>query len=196
MLRQTFVLLVPVVSILLAQNAPHPISGGFALPNGWRITPLGKSIPTEDLVLDALATPDGRGVIALHAGFNPHGLLLVDTNTREAVERVALDTAWHGMAWGPGGKMLYVSGGNATGKRTHNRAAIYAFEYRDGRLSEKATSSLEETIDKGQIYWSGMAHHPRKNLLFAATWAWATRLDRLSSSILRLESCCGASRWS
>jgi YVTN family beta-propeller protein len=176
MLRKTLVLFLPVVSILLAQGPqreqPHPNPDGFALPNGWRITPLGKSIPTEDLVLDTLATPDGRGVIALHAGYNPHGLLLIDTKTREAVERVALDTAWHGMAWGPGSapdvKTLYVSGGNATGKRTHSRAPIYAFEYRNGRLSEKATSTLEETIDKEQIYWSGMARHPRKNLLFAA----------------------------
>jgi len=172
MLRKTLVLFLPVISILLAQGPqreqPHPIPDGFALPNGWRITPLGKSIPTEDLVLDTLVTPDGRGVIALHAGYNPHGLLLIDTKTREAVERVALDTAWHGMAWSRDGHQLYVSGGNATGKRTHSRAPIYAFEYRNGRLSEKATSTLEETIDKEQIYWSGMAHHPRKNLLFAA----------------------------
>lgn len=168
MLRKPLVLLLPVVSILLAQNGPHPIADGFALPNGWRITPLGKSIPTEDLVLDTLSTADGRGVIALHAGYNPHGLLLIDTKTREAAERVPLPTAWHGMAWGAGGKTLYVSGGNATGKRTHTRAPIYAFDYRDGRLSQKPASTLEETIAPEGIYWAGMAHHPRKDLLFAA----------------------------
>jgi len=87
MLPKPLVLLLPVVSILLTQNAPHPTSDGFALPNGWRITPLGKSIATEDLVLDTLATPDGRGVIALNAGYNPHGLLLIDPKTRRQRHR-------------------------------------------------------------------------------------------------------------
>ena len=32
---------------------PQPIPGGFDLPNGWRITPAGKSIAgTEDMVLE------------------------------------------------------------------------------------------------------------------------------------------------
>src|SRR5258708_3433528 len=52
---------------------PQPISGGFDLPNGWRITPAGKSIvDTEDMVLKMVVAPDGRAVIATHAGYNPH----------------------------------------------------------------------------------------------------------------------------
>jgi hypothetical protein len=49
------VCLAAAASLLFAQEKPHAIEGGFALPNGWRITPLGKSISTEDLVLDTLA---------------------------------------------------------------------------------------------------------------------------------------------
>lgn len=98
-LSDKFVLALALVSILLGQEKPHPIAGGFALPNGWRITPLGKAIPTEDLVLDTLVSKDGRSVIALHAGYNPHGLMVVDTKTGEAVQRIPLETAWHGMAW-------------------------------------------------------------------------------------------------
>jgi len=157
-----------VLAPLCAQDKPQPIPGGFALPNGWRLTPLGKSIPTEDLVLDTVASPDGRVVVALNAGYNQHGLTVIDTRTEEAVQHIALETAWHGMAWSPDGKKLYVSGGNATGKRTHYRAPIYVFEYRDGRLSDKPAARLEETIDMADLYWSGMAHHPRKNLLYAA----------------------------
>ncbi len=151
-----------------AQDKPHPFPGGFALPNGWKITPLGKSIPTEDLLIDAAATPDGRAVIALHAGYNPHGLVLIDTATEQAVQRIPLDTVWHGIAWSPDGKKVYISGGNATGKRTHTRAPVYIFDYRGGRLSEKPSGKLEGDLDMADTYWSGLAHHPRKNLLFAA----------------------------
>jgi hypothetical protein len=44
---------------LLAQ-APHPIPNGYSLPNGWRITPLGKAIPTEDLILNLTASLDEK----------------------------------------------------------------------------------------------------------------------------------------
>lgn len=153
---------------LSQQNVPHPIPGGYALPNGWRITPLGSAVDTEDLVLNTIAAPDGRAVIALHAGYNPHGLVVIDTKTEKAVQRIPLPTAWLGMAWSPDGKRLFVSGGNAVGKRTHTRAPIYIFDYHDGRLSDKPSGTLEETIDMTQIYWSGLAHHPKKNILYAA----------------------------
>jgi YVTN family beta-propeller protein len=161
-------LILALASLLLSQEKPHAIPGGFALPNGWKITPLGKTIPTEDLVLNTVAAPDGRAVIALHAGYNQHGLVVVDTKTEQAVQRIPLPAVWLGMAWSPNGKRLYVSGGNATGKRTRNRAPIYIFDYQGGRLSEKPVGSLEETIDMTRIYWSGLAHHPKRNILFAA----------------------------
>jgi YVTN family beta-propeller protein len=163
-----FVIPFALASALLAQDLPHALPGGYALSNGWRITPLGKSIPTEDLVLNTVTSPDGRAVVALHGGYNPHGLVVVDTRTEQAVERIPLPTAFLGMAWSPDGQKLYVSGGNATGKNTHARAPIYIFDYHDGRLSEKPVGTLEETIDMKEIYWSGLVHHPHKHLLFAA----------------------------
>ena len=39
------------LTFLLNAQPPHPIPGGFSLPNGWRITPVGKAINTEDLIL-------------------------------------------------------------------------------------------------------------------------------------------------
>jgi YVTN family beta-propeller protein len=163
-----FVLSLTLASLLLSQDTAHPQQGGYALPNGWRIAPIGKSIPTEDLVLNTVTAPDGRAVVALHGGYNPHGLVVIDTRTEEAVQRIPLPTAFLGMAWSPDGKKLYVSGGNATGKKTPERAPIYVFDYRDGRLSGKPAGTLEESIDMKQLYWSGLAHHPHKHLLFAA----------------------------
>src|SRR5262245_17552246 len=89
------------ISLLLAQEKPHPIPGGYALPNGWRITPLGKAIPTEDLIADTVVSPDGRAVIAVHAGYNPHGMVVIDAKTEEAAQRIPLASAWHGTAWSP-----------------------------------------------------------------------------------------------
>src|SRR6266446_6628840 len=59
------VLFVPLLAIMFAQG-PHPIPGGYDLPNGWRITPVGKAIHTEDLILNLVASKDERIVVALH----------------------------------------------------------------------------------------------------------------------------------
>ncbi|MBL8290725.1 MAG: hypothetical protein JNN08_02750, partial [Bryobacterales bacterium] len=67
------------LALSLFAQLPKPTSDGYFLPNGWRITPLGKAIPTEDMLLNLLPSPDGKVVVALHGGFNPHGLVVVDT---------------------------------------------------------------------------------------------------------------------
>jgi YVTN family beta-propeller protein len=155
----------------LAQpEPPHSTPDGYALPNGWKITPPSHVIPTEDMVLKIVTSPDDRVLIASHSGYNPHGLVVADEKSEEAVQRIRVKTTWLGMAWSPDGKTLYVSGGNANGKKriSASLAPIYEFSYKDGKLSEASTGELNETIDKSQVWWSGMAYHPRKSLLYAA----------------------------
>ncbi len=149
-------------------QAPHPIPGGYSLPNGWRITPIGKAIPTEDLILNLSGSPDGQVVIAQHGGFNPHGLMVIDTKTEEAVQRIGLRSAWLGLAWAHDGKKLYVSGGNAAHPSHPEVAPIYVFDYANGRLSEKPSAEWRDVLPANRVYWSGVAMHPKKNLLYAA----------------------------
>jgi YVTN family beta-propeller protein len=166
-----FLGLLPTLSSPVAAQLPHAIPGGFDLANGWRITPAGKAIGTEDMVLKLVTAPDGRVVIASHSGYNPHGIVVIDTRTQESVQRIPLKSTWMGLAWSGEGKRLYVSGGNANsseGAGGPSRAPIYEFSYANGRLSEHPTGQLDETIPLDKIYWSGLAYHPRKNLLYAA----------------------------
>jgi YVTN family beta-propeller protein len=144
---------------------PGPIDGGYLLPNGWRITPIGKSVPTEDLILNMVLSPDKKCVIATHGGYNTHGLVVLDAKTGNDIQRITLPTTWFGLAWNPSGRNLYVSGGN---DRKGVPAPIYVFEYANGRLSDAPVSTMTDTVDPAQISWSGLAYHPRKNLLYAA----------------------------
>ena len=150
---------------------PKYIPGGFDLPNGWRITPAGKSIATiEDLVLNLVVSPDGRIVIASHSGYLPHGIDVFDTKTQKLTQHIELKTTWLGMTWSPDGHTLYVSGGNATGAKNiaGSAAPIYEFSYADGRLSEKPTGGLVETADPTTVWWSGVAYLPSRHWLYAA----------------------------
>ena len=98
---------------LVAQKT-QPLPNGYALPNGWRITPIGKAIPTEDMLLGLLPSPDGKVVI--------------DIATEQAKQRIPLRSAFLGLSWNPAGDKLYVSGGNANGRRA-TLAPIYVFGY-------------------------------------------------------------------
>ncbi len=155
-------------ALLLAQT-PHPIAGGFSLPNGWRITPAGKAIHTEDLILNLTQSKDERAVIAQHGGSNPHGLMVIDAATQEPVQRLGLQSAWLGLAWSHDGSKLYVSGGNASGTRHSDGVApIYVFDYKGGRLSEKPSAEWRDNLPAGDVYWTGIAIHPKRSLLYAA----------------------------
>jgi YVTN family beta-propeller protein len=149
---------------------PHPTQDGYALPNGWAITPPGRFVATEDMVLKLITSPDDHLVIASHSGYNPHGLVVADQRSEEALQRIKLKTTWLGMTWSPDGHTLYVSGGNANGKKkiSSTLAPIYELSYSDGKLSEEPTGRLDETIDKSKVWWSGLAYHPKKDLLYAA----------------------------
>ena len=161
-------ILVPLISCMLLAQAPHPISNGYSLPNGWRITPAGKAIDTEDLILNLTGSPDGKVVIEQHGGFNPHGLMVINAKTEEAVQRIGLRSAWLGLAWSHEGGKLFVSGGNASHPSHPAVAPIYVFDYANGRLSEKPAAEWRDTLPAGEVYWSGLAMHPRMNLLYAA----------------------------
>lgn len=170
-LRLTFLVILtvftfPTLAILQFQS-PGPTEEGYLLPNGWRITPVGEVVHMEDLILNIVPTPDNRAVVALHSGYNPHGLVVIDGKTDEAVQRIPLPTSWLGLAWHPDGSKLYVSGGNNSSNKGI-RAPIYVLDYKDNRLSEEPSATFMETVAPTEIYWSGLVHHPAENLLFAA----------------------------
>jgi YVTN family beta-propeller protein len=150
---------------------PKAIPGGFDLPNGWRITPAGKSIADiGDLVLKMVTAPDGRAVIAVNSGYLPHGLSVIDPRTHKIVQQVAIKSTWLGLAWSPDGHTLYVSGGNANGEKKEkpSLAPIYEFAYQNGRLNPESIAVLNETLPMDKVWWSGIARHPTQPLLYAA----------------------------
>lgn len=153
------------------KRLPKHFADGSDLPNGWRITPAGKAVgEVGDLVMNLVSSPDGRVIISVNSGFLPHALDVFDANTHQRLQHIDLASTWLGMTWSSDGHTLYVSGGNASGakNKTQAIAPIYEFSYSNGRLSEQPTGKLVETTDPKQVWWSGLAYHSGKHLLYAA----------------------------
>lgn len=147
---------------------PGVTEDGYFLPNGWKLTPPEKSVPTEDLPLNLVNAPDGKAMVAVHGGYNRHGLVVMKSKSGELVQEISVPTAGMGLAWHPNGKKLYVAGANS--KRKDKRAPVYVFGYRDGRLSETPVTTFtdDQPVDPSELLWWGLAHHPNKDLLYAA----------------------------
>ncbi len=165
-------------------------ANAYRLPNGWSISPIGKGIETGDLVLHIVNTPDGKHMIALNSGYNQHELTVFKIDSAKVVERISLPTSWMGMAWSPDGRTLYVSGGNDWGGKS---APLHVFSYSpagDPFLTRQnipvfvetfegmAGDDLQEVrglpIETGapnlgeNVFWSGLLHHPTRDILYAA----------------------------
>src|SRR5882724_8860459 len=80
------------------------------LPNGWRISPAGRHLTVGDLPLAMVESADGRYVIVSSNGWSKPALTVIDARNMYVKSKLTIDHAWLGLAWGPGGRMLYSSG--------------------------------------------------------------------------------------
>lgn len=86
----------------------------FTLPNGWRLTPAGKSIQLPgDMPGNILVTSDGKHALVNTSGFHDHSLNLIDLETGRLQQSLILPQAWLGLAMSSSDEIL-LSGGRVT----------------------------------------------------------------------------------
>ena len=161
----------PIGEATTALPGPLPAGNGFDLPNGWRVTPAAMPVADlNDLILKMLPSKDGKVIVALHSGYQPHGLSVIDATTHKVVQEVPLKSSWLGLSWSADGKTLYVSGGNANGekKEAASLAPIYALSYANGRLTPEPAARFTDKLPTEQTWWSGVRADPRRGLVWAA----------------------------
>jgi sugar lactone lactonase YvrE len=80
------------------------------LPNGWKISPVGQHFTVGDLPMNMVVSPDGDHVIVTNNGYSQPNLVVYDHTKQITRERVALESAWLGLAFHPDGERLFSSG--------------------------------------------------------------------------------------
>ncbi len=111
-----------VAPLLRSSHMMHPKSGlpiivpgkdgdVTTLFNGWKISPAGRPIGTNDFLLGGAFSPDGKTLAIANAGYNSHAIHLIDVATEKEIASLGVLRTWNGIAWAPDGKRIYASGG-------------------------------------------------------------------------------------
>lgn len=84
----------------------------FILPNGWTVSPVGRSLPLGDLPLNIALSRSGKWMAVTNNGQSIQSIQLLDPKLEIEKDRVVVDKAWYGLKFSQDEKFLYASGGN------------------------------------------------------------------------------------
>ena len=82
------------------------------LPNGWHLSPAGKSLPLGDLPLNLALSASKKYMAVTNNGQSVQSLQLIDTRTEKILDNEIIPVSWYGLKFSSDEKFLYASGGN------------------------------------------------------------------------------------
>ncbi len=105
-----FFVLIPLISV--AQSTAGLKSRQVTLPNGWKLSPAGRSLPLGDLPLNLIVSPRKKYLAVTNNGQSVQSIQLIDIKSEKILSTVVIDKSWFGLAFSADEKFLYASGGN------------------------------------------------------------------------------------
>jgi YVTN family beta-propeller protein len=107
-------IIIPAFILLLLSCNPLPQleKNRVLLPNGWSLTPVGKSLPLGDLPLNMAVSSSSKWIAVTNNGQSVQSIQLIDARHDKILDSVIVDKSWYGLKFSADEKHLYASGGN------------------------------------------------------------------------------------
>jgi YVTN family beta-propeller protein len=99
-----------IILIVLAKTAAA--QSPVTLPNGWKLSPAGKSLPLGDLPLNIAVSASKKLMAVTNNGQSKQSLQLIDVKSEKILDNIIIAKSWLGLAFSNDAKYLYASGGN------------------------------------------------------------------------------------
>ncbi|MCY2976186.1 MAG: beta-propeller fold lactonase family protein [Planctomycetota bacterium] len=149
-----------------------PTQTGFLLPNGWHLTPAGRHIVTNDLVLNLIPLSDGRRALASCDGFNEHYLGLFDLADGKLLSKQSVTQSWFGLQVSKDEKKIWWSGGGAGDLHLfdlneQSLTRISPDEVDTKRLTREEQKALREKMKADNAFRSGICLDEGRNCLYS-----------------------------
>ena len=113
-MRKLLTILIFVFSctLLKAQTKKELEEKRIGLPNGWSLTPVGKSLQLGDLPLNIAVSSTKKFIAITNNGQSTQSIQLIDTRTDKRLDSIDIPKSWLGLKFSADEKFLYASGGN------------------------------------------------------------------------------------
>jgi len=154
------VFLIIFVINLQAQTLNEIESHRVTLPNGWKLTPVGKLLPLGDLPLNIAVSPSKKLAAVTNNGESVQTIQLIDIDHEVILDSVIIGKSWLGLTFSDDGKYLYASGGNDN--------IIIRYAIKNNRLVNYDTIRIGKAWPV-KISITGLALDDSKNRLYAVT---------------------------
>src|ERR1700704_2881982 len=82
------------------------------LPNGWSLSPAGRSLPLGDLPLNIAVSPTKKFIAVTNNGQSVQSIQLIDPWKEKILDNIEIPKSWYGLKFSADEKYLYASGGN------------------------------------------------------------------------------------
>lgn len=145
-----------VSTLLNAQQLPKQV----VLPNGWKLSPAGKSFGLGDLPLNIAVSSTGRLMAVTNNGQSTQTIQLIDVKAEKVIDSIVIGKSWYGLTFSNDEKYLYASGGH------DNRVVKYAI------ANNKLAFADEFIMDKPwptRVGPAGLTIDEQRNRLYVVT---------------------------
>jgi YVTN family beta-propeller protein len=151
------------ISVSVIAQVPGKVKGTsqVLLPNGWKLSPAGRSLTLGDLPLNMQLSTSGKLLAVTNNGQSTQSLQLIDPRTEKLLDERVLGKSWYGLAFSRDEKHLYASGGNDNW--------ILDFHLSDNKLNTADTIKLGTPWPKNKICPTGIAVNKSNTRLYTVT---------------------------
>lgn len=143
-----------------AQQTNMEVLNKVQLPNGWSLSPAGKSLPLGDFPLNIAVSSSKKYMAITNNGQSKQSIQLINVATNKIIDNISIGKSWLGIAFSKDEKNLYASGGNDNW--------ILKYDIKNEKLI------LVDSIKLGnkwptKISPAGICINDKKNILYVVT---------------------------
>ncbi len=113
-MRSTFVSIICLLLTIFsnAQTKQTILPKKVTLPNGWTLSPAGRSLPLGDLPLNIAISKSKTLMAVTNNGQSVQSIQLINPVTEKILDIITIPKSWYGLKFSADEKFLYASGGN------------------------------------------------------------------------------------
>src|SRR6476469_3554625 len=89
------------------QKKPGKINGKVLLPNGWSLSPAGKSLPLGDLPLNMVVSSSRKLIAVTNNGQSTQSIQLIDVVHEKILDDITIPASWYGLKFSNNDQYLY-----------------------------------------------------------------------------------------